>query len=547
MNRLVALSAVLLLAGCPQKEDMSQGKPFPPVSVMFNTNESHKQIAEAVVQMWREQLGVNVALGNTEWKVYLSEQDHLNYDICRAGWINDFNDPHNDIEMFVTDGGNNRTGWSNKEYDALVAQAMLETDKKKRWEIYKKAEAILIKEAPILPIYYYTNKNMLSKRVKGWYDTVLNLHPYDAIWLEDKPGEPNPPEKQVLIFNNGAEPETLDPGHMSGVPEHRIALALYEGLMRPDPKTLAPIPGVAESWESSPDGKRWVFHLRSSARWQNNKGEDMGPVTAQDFVYSWLRVVKTPEGEEPSQYQYVFDCVEGAKAIEQGKETDLSKFGARAIDDRTLEVRLATPCGFWLDLCAYDTLMPVHRATIEKHKMAWTKPENIVANGPFLLESWTPLEKIVVKRSPLYWRASENRLERVQFLPIEDQNTFLNKFLNGEVDWLDDVPLARADQVLRNPNFRCSKYLGIYFYRFNCSRPPFDDARVRRAFSMSVDKRTICSNVQRFGEAPAGGLVPMGCGVPVYESPPGLPYDPEEARALLREAGYAVKQPRREE
>lgn len=547
--RLPLLAALLLLAtGCPQDNvSMTAGKPFPPVSVMFNTNESHKQIAEAIVQMWKEELGVNVALGNTEWKVYLEAQNALDFDICRAGWINDFNDPHNDIEMFITNGGNNRTGWGSKEYDALVDASMREPDKAKRWELYRKAEKILIDEAPILPIYYYTNKNMLARKVKGWYDTVLNLHPYDAIWIEDEPGKPNPPEKQVLNFNNGAEPATLDPGHMSGVVEHRVALALFEGLCRSDPKTLAPIPGVAESWDVSPDGKRYVFHLRANARWQDHLGHDRGPVTAHDFVYAWRRVVKTPEGEEPSEYQYVFDWVEGAKEIREGKEKDIEKFAVKALDDRTLEVRLATPCGFWLDLCAYDTLMPIPKAMVEKYGMTWTRPENIVANGPFLLDSWTPHKEVVCKRSPLYWRASECRLETLKLLPIEDQNTFLDKFLNGEVDWLDDVPVARADQVLTNPCFRSSAYLGIYFYRFNCSRPPFDDVRVRRAFSMAVDKSAICSHVQRFGEAPAGGLVPMNCGVPVYESPPGLAYDPGRARALLREAGYAVKIPRGEE
>ncbi|HZU99429.1 MAG TPA: ABC transporter substrate-binding protein, partial [Planctomycetota bacterium] len=461
MRWLVAVGLIALASGCPRKhEDMTTGKPFPPVSVMFNTNESHKQIAEAIVQMWREQLGVNVALGNTEWKVYLAAQNALDYDICRAGWINDFNDPHNDIEMFLTNGGNNRTGWSNKDYDRLVEEAKVQTDVGKRWETYRKAEAILQEEAPILPIYYYTNKNMLARKVKGWYDTVLNIHPYDAIWIEDEPGKPNPPEKQVLVFNNGAEPATLDPGHMSGVPEHHIALAVFEGLCRCDPRTLAPLPGVAERWEISPDGKRYVFHLRSNARWQDSQGNDRGPVTAQDFVYSWSRVVKTPEGEEPSEYQYVFDWVEGGQALREGRSKDLATFGVHALDERTLEVKLETPCGFFLDLCAYDTLMPVHRETIEKHGLQWTKPENFVGNGPFLLSEWTPLKSVICKKSPLYWRASENRLETLRMLPVEDQNTFTNMFLNGEVDWLDDVPLARADQVLRNPCFRSSAYLG---------------------------------------------------------------------------------------
>jgi oligopeptide transport system substrate-binding protein len=543
---LAAVAIAALLAGCPgRNEPRTAGKPFPPISVLFNTNESHKQIAEAIVQMWKEQLGVNVALGNAEWKVYLAAQNALDYDVCRAAWINDYNDPHNDMEMFITDGGNNRTGWSNKKYDALIDQSMLETNVQKRWAIYKEAETILCNEAPILPIYYYTNKNMLSKKVKGWYDTVLNLHPFDAISIEDSPGHMAPPEKQVLFFNNGAEPATLDPRNMSGVPEHHIAVALLEGLCRSDPKTLAPLPGVAESWDVSPDGKHYVFHLRATSRWTNQAGADLGPVTAQDFVYAWSRVVKTPEGEEPSEYAYVFDWVKGAKDLREGRATDLATFGVRALDDRTLDVELATPCGFWLNLCAYDTLLPIHRATVEKNGIRWTRPESFVGNGPFRLKRWVAQEEVVAARNPLYWRAAECKLEEVHFLPIEDQNTALNKFLNGECDWLDDVPIARASQVLGNPNFRSSAYMGVYFYRFNCTRPPFDDVRVRQAFTMAVDKRTICGYVQRFGEAPANGLVPLGCGVPLYEGAQGLPYDPEKARALLREAGYSVVLPKR--
>ncbi|MBI3726539.1 hypothetical protein HY251_21655 [bacterium] len=538
-SRLIAGGAVLallsasLFAYCARAGE--KPKPFPKVEILYNTLESHRAIAEALAQMWKDELHVNVGLANTEWKVYLDKMRDLDYQIARAGWVFDYNDPHNIFECWQTGNGNNRTGWSNKKYDELIEKATLVRDNAERWKVYQDAERLAVDEAPILPIYIYVNKNMLSQKVKGWYDNVLNTHPYDAIWIEED-GKVAPPDRQKLNFNNGAEPQTLDPAIMSGVPESRIAIALYEGLTRYDPKDLHPIPGVAESWEISEDGKTYTFHLRPDARWSNGD-----PVTASDFVYSWLRVIDPTQLPQPAEYAQVFDWIEGAKPVIHGdvKTCDPTRIGLDARDARTLVVRLAAPCPFFLNLCAHSTYYPVHRATVERHGQKWTRPENIVGNGPFILKQWELSAKIVFGPSPTYWGHERVKLHEITFFPIDSQDTALNKFLAGECDWLDDVPIARADEVKKNPCFRASPFLTIYFYRFNCTKPPFDDPRVRRAFSMAVDKKTICSKVERFGEIPLKGVCPP-CGNPPYKGVPGLPYDPEGARKLLREAGYEV-------
>jgi oligopeptide transport system substrate-binding protein len=183
---------------------------------------------------------------------------------------------------------------------------------------------------------------------------------------------------------------------------------------------------------------------------------------------------------------------------------------------------------------------PVHRTTVLEHKEKWTRPENIVSNGPFALKDWRQQDRLVFAPNPHYWGSSRVKLKELTFLPIESQDTAFSKFLAGELDWVDDVPIARAEEAKANPQFRRSPQLAIYFYRFNTTKPPFNDVRVRRAFAMAVDKRTICTRVQRFGEIPAGGVIPPGCGLPPYTSVKGLPFDPQGARKLLREAGYAV-------
>lgn len=564
---LVAAAPVFALAGLVSLgagSALSQSKkPFPKVEILFNTNESHKQIAEALAEMWKKDLHVTVSLANTEWKVYLELQDQKKYDLSRAGWVFDYNDPYNIFECWKTGNGNNRTGWASAKYDDLVDRAMLEREPAKRWEIFQQAEKLVQEECPILPIYTYVNKNMLNPKVKGWDDNVLNLHPYDAMWIE-KDGKPVAPADQKLVFNNGAEPQTLDPALMSGVPEHRIAMGLFEGLTRFDPKDLHPLPGVAEKWEISEDGRTYTFHLRDNAKWSNGD-----PVTAEDFRWSWMRVIDPRSLPQPAEYAQTFDWIEGAKMLihlEPPREKDKDgkdlpkeevekqrkayadaldagrpKVKIEARDPRTLVVTLEKPCPFFLNLCALETLMPVHRKTVEKLGLQWTRAENMVCNGPYLLKEWTPLAKIVFAPNPTYWDAARVKLTTVDLLPIDNQDTALNKFLAGEVDWIDDVPIARAAEVKKHPNFRVSPFLTIYFYRFNCTKPPFDDVRVRKAFCMSVNKKTICKDVQRFGELPLNGIVPQGCGNPPYKSGPGLPYDPAAARKLLQEAGYDVE------
>jgi oligopeptide transport system substrate-binding protein len=163
------------------------GKGLPPVEILYNTQEAHRLIAEAIQQMWKQHLGVDARLVNQEWKVYLDAQDNLNYQVCRAGWIGDYVDPNSFLSMWTTGGGNNDTGFSNAEYDRLIQEASRLTDREKRYELFQQAEAILLDELPFVPIYFYTRVHLMRTSVKGWYPTILDNHPWKYVYLEATP------------------------------------------------------------------------------------------------------------------------------------------------------------------------------------------------------------------------------------------------------------------------------------------------------------------------------------------------------------------------
>jgi oligopeptide transport system substrate-binding protein len=161
------------------------GKGFPKIEVHYNTHDGHKKIAEALHQMWKEALGIDITLYNQEWKVYLDNQRTKNYQLSRMGWIADYNDPNTFLDLLVTDGGNNRTGWSNKKYDKLIADAALEQNAKKRLAIFQKAENILLDEMPVLPIYIYTRYYLKSANVLGWHPNIEDIHPLKYVSIKE--------------------------------------------------------------------------------------------------------------------------------------------------------------------------------------------------------------------------------------------------------------------------------------------------------------------------------------------------------------------------
>lgn len=157
---------------------------FPKVELLYNTSETHHLIAQAIQQMWKKYLNIDVVLVNQEWKVYLTSKQEGNFHIARMGWIGDYNDPMTFLDLWVKNGGNNNSGWFNSSYDSLINLAASTHDEKKRIEFFYEAEKILLSELPIIPIYFYTNVYLIHPKVKGWYPNILNLHNYKFISIE---------------------------------------------------------------------------------------------------------------------------------------------------------------------------------------------------------------------------------------------------------------------------------------------------------------------------------------------------------------------------
>jgi oligopeptide transport system substrate-binding protein len=342
--------------------------------------------------------------------------------------------------------------------------------------------------------------------------------------------------EQVLLKGNGGEPQELDPHIVTGVSEYHILMSLFEGLVTEDPHDLHPVPGVAESWDVSADGKMYTFHLRKNAKWSNGD-----PVTAHDFLESFKRIL-TPS--LAAEYSYMHFVVKNAEAYNEGKITDFNQVGYKAPDDYTLQVILENSTPYFLSLLLHNSWYPVHLPTIRKYGdpyqrgSKWTRAGRFVGNGAFVLTKWKVNDIIVVKKSPTYWDRDHVGLNEIHFLPIESDETEEHAFRAGQLHITETLPLTKIDFYKKNyPDLLHSEpYLGTYFYRLNVTRPPLNDKRVRRALALTIDRESLVENVLRGGQLPAYSLTPPGTAG--YTCSTQIHGDIAEAKRLLAEAGY---------
>jgi oligopeptide transport system substrate-binding protein len=349
-------------------------------------------------------------------------------------------------------------------------------------------------------------------------------------------------DKADFIVNNGAEPQSLDPSHIQGNVEHRVFMALFEGLVIYDPVTSRALPGVAESWTVSPDGATLTFKLRNTAKWSNGD-----PVVAQDFVDGWLRTLDPATG---SEYAYMVGMVvKGANefnsfAADKNKSDADNKtaedalraaVAVKAVDDHTLEVGLVGPVPYAIDMMAHYSFAPLPMKAITKYGDSWTKPENFVCNGPYTLKEWKPQQYIFVVKNNKYWDAKNVKLRSIKFLPIDDLKTSYNMFKNGEIDWDTTVPNDLLDEVKLRKDYQVSPQVSTYYYIFNVTKKPLTDVRVRKALAMAIDKQTLVDKILKGGQLIADSLVPAMEG---YTPAKGNAFNVDAAKKLLAEAGF---------
>ncbi|GAB7227131.1 ABC transporter substrate-binding protein [Vibrio rotiferianus] len=347
-------------------------------------------------------------------------------------------------------------------------------------------------------------------------------------------------DKQELVRGNGTEVATIDPHKSQGVPESHVIRDLLEGLVNQNADGDT-IPGVAESWET-PDNKTFTFHLRKDAKWSNGD-----PVTAQDFVYSWQRAVD-PATASPYSWYMEYTKMKNAKDIVAGKK-DKSELGVKATDDHTLVVELDSAVPYFVMMMGHTTTKPVHKATIEKYGDQWTKPEHFVGNGAYVVDKWVVNERLVLKRNEQYWDNDKTILNKVTFLPIENQVSEMNRFLAGEIDFTNELPLEHYKRLKKEHPESVSVVgnLCTYYYLFNTKKAPFDDVRVRKAVSYAIDRNIVANAIMGQGQKPAYFLTPeitahFNPEMPAYGKMTQKERDAEAAR-LLAEAGYGKDNP----
>jgi oligopeptide transport system substrate-binding protein len=347
----------------------------------------------------------------------------------------------------------------------------------------------------------------------------------------------------TLQMHNGGDPGTLDPHKASGDWENRVIGDYIEGLLTENAGAEA-IPGQAESWDISEDGTVYTFHLRDGIQWS-----DGTPVTAGDFVFAFQRLFNPATAAD---YAYLQFPIKNAEAINSGEITDLNELGVKAIDDKTLEITLEASTPFFLDALTHYTAYPVPKHLVEKLGDDWTKVENIVGNGPYLIKEWLPGSYVRSEKNPDYYDAANVQIDEVYYHVLEDQAAALNRYRAGEFDILTDFPADQYQWLQDNlpGEAHVVPFLGVYYYVMNQEEGQvLSDIRIREALSTTVVRDVIGPDILGTGELPAYGWVPPGTNNYVetayHPAWADQPYEErlEHAKELMTEAGYGPDKP----
>ena len=361
---------------------------------------------------------------------------------------------------------------------------------------------------------------------------------------------------QVITFNLGADPKTIDPALNAAVDGSTVIANAFEGLMRVDDKDM-PIPGVAEKYEISADGLKYTFHLRKEAVWSDGQ-----PVKAGDFEYAWKRALNP---DTAAEYAYQLYYLKNGQGYNESKlpDADLStgikkatadEVGVKAIDDSTLEVNLEYPTVYFLSLMAFPTYAPVRRDIVEGNDKWTLKPETYICNGAFKMTEWKAKDVIVFEKNEKYWDVANIKLEKINYKMLDDQNASLAGFKAGQLDLIQGPPQQEIPTLVANGTAKIFPSLSTYYFCLNLSpeaekidasaAKALKNPKVRKALSLAIDRKTIVEKVTLGGQVPATSFVPTGIPDDKGANFTNKEYysaeaNVDEAKKLLAEAGYA--------
>ena len=345
-----------------------------------------------------------------------------------------------------------------------------------------------------------------------------------------------------------SEPSTIDPALNSAVDGAVMLHHAFEGLIKwvDDGDGNAMLaPGMAESWDISDDGTVYTFHIREGALWSDGE-----PVTANDFEYAWKRVV---DPATAADYSYMLDCVLNGPEIIYDGTKEPSELGAVALDDMTFEVTLHTAIPYFAEIAAFPAAFPVRQDIIEANGDQWTfEPETYIGNGPYMMSEWVHNSYITMVKNPNHYDFENLGPNSIKFALMDDDNAMLAAFNSGELDFNEGYPIDEVPALLESGQLKIGDYIGTYYVSYQTKMAPFDDPRVREAFSLAIDRNYIVEQITRAGQVVAGGYVPSG----IYDAGgPGTDFravggdyysmskddyaaNTERARELLAEAGF---------
>ena len=344
---------------------------------------------------------------------------------------------------------------------------------------------------------------------------------------------------QILRRGNGSDPETLDPHRAEDQHAFAILRDLFEGLTS-ESADGALVPGVARRWEISDDGREYTFYLRKDARWSNGD-----PVLAEDFVAGLRRTLTPGTG---SSYAALLFAIRNAEAVVSGKRPP-EDLGVEAVDSRTLKIFLHSPTPYFLGVLALAATYPIHAATVRDGSHGYMRSRQYLSNGAYVLSEWRPLAHIRLLRNKHYWNAESVAIDEVVYKPIADTAAELRQYRADELDITEAVPANQFTQVSESlaAELLVSPALALYYFAFDLSESPFDDAAIRQALAMAIDRPTLVDSVTGRGEVAAYGLVPPGVANYAAQEFAWKSLDDAEriakARVLYAAAGYSQAQP----
>jgi len=445
--------------------------------ILINTSEAHGAVAQLLQEGWATTLGFTMPIQNEEWAVFQDSRSTGNFRITRGGWLTDFMDPSGMLTIFTTNNAYNDPNWYNAEFDQLLQEALATTDPAVHFEKLYQAQDIFMSEMPIIPVYHYSDTMLVSDRVQNWNRSVLGSVDFSQASMTNG---------TTLNWNIGtAGPATIDPGLVGASDGGNVVNNTFEGLVREiDGEVL---PGIAESWETSADGRTITFTLRDS-KWSD--GTDL---TAFDFEYSWLRGM---DYRTASEYSWIWDYtnVVGAGAyaacsvtLDDPETTDVDEsegsntvaecqalrdaVGITAIDANTLEVQLVNPTPYFVSLMAFYHFLPVQQAAVEAvggEDGTWaSNPALAVSNGPYMLSEYTTGDKLVLVKNPNYWNASAVSIETINGFFNNNATSAYAAYQSGQLDYIPSVPVSEVAALIADSDeFYQFPLLGTYYYSF---------------------------------------------------------------------------------